>query len=149
MSNTSPTVQGATWRWMVSCWSVCRGCSASKAPLSVLRLLASGFWSSLWHVWIKLIFYIHHSNSQPHSQSAFHTQDTQVHPHPQIHAPVINRSNIYPASSSPTLSDPLPEWWLKKKKTPLLPFQVWRYSLILLKQKNILYLLIYYWQPSM
>ena len=149
MSNTSPTVQGATWRWMVSCWSVCRGCSASKAPLSVLRLLASGFWSSLWHAWIKLIFYIHHSNSQPHSQSAFHTQDTQVHPHPQIHAPVINRSNIYPASSSPTLSDPLPEWWLKKKKTPLLPFQVWRYSLILLKQKNILYLLIYYWQPSM
>ena len=115
MSNTSPTVQGATWRWMVSCWSVCRGCSASKAPLSVLRLLASGFWSSLWHAWIKLIFYIHHSNSQPHSQSAFHTQDTQVHPHPQIHAPVINRSNIYPASSSPTLSDPLPEWWLKKK----------------------------------
>jgi len=147
MSNTSPTVQGATWRWMVSCWNVCRGCSASKTPLSVLRLPASGFWSSLWHAWIKLTFYIHRPNSQPHSQSAFNTQDTQVHPHPQIHAPVINRSNIYPASNALRSSS----WMVvkKKQKTPLLPFQVWRYSMILLKQKNILYLLIYYWEPSM
>lgn len=100
---------------MASCWNVCRGCSASKAPLSVPRLPASGLWSSLWDAWIKLTFYIHRPNSQPHSQSTFNTQDKRTHVHKSMRQwvteatstqlPPLQRSNLRSSS-----------WTVVKKK---------------------------------